>query len=85
MGDIIQLKDRAPWYGMTTKQIVGTQLRARREANGQTRIDVAALTGVAEAVVDAWESGEAQIPAGQLYRLAKHFRVPVASFFGIPT
>ncbi len=77
VADIIQF----PIRGRTPDQVVGGHLRTLRETAGESQVDIATLSHVPEDEVSAWEKGEAQIPAAQLYWLSRHFKVPIASFF----
>lgn len=60
---------------------VGKRLKQLRMQRGQTQIDVAGVLDRTFQQVQKYENGRNRISASVLYTLAKHFEIPVESFF----
>ena len=67
--------------GNSVDRSIGSRLSRLREAGGMSRPSLAALIGVADNLVEDWESGCRRITAVQLFRLAKVLSVPLTAFF----
>jgi transcriptional regulator with XRE-family HTH domain len=64
-------------------QFVGEQLTLLRMKAGVSQTELAELLCVPVSFVEHFEAGAKRIGATQLFKLAGHLNVPVATFFGI--
>jgi transcriptional regulator with XRE-family HTH domain len=73
-----QSEDELSW------EVLGTRLRAAREAAGFRQEDLAELVGISRGTVVAIEAGKARVQSLLLHRLATLYRRELGSFFGAP-
>jgi len=72
-----------PGGGPSVDQFVGDKLKNFREEAGESQAAVASILRLSLAEMHKLELGKKRISASQLFVLARHFNVPVASFFGV--
>lgn len=60
---------------------IGRTLRTLRQSRGLSQERVAALLGVTFQQVQKYENGANRLPVEKLYRLHRHFGVPLDYFF----
>ena len=66
---------------MQLDKYLGLRARQLRERYGVSQAMCAAVIGVAAKTYDAYESGEAPIPATALMKLSEYFNVQISFFF----
>ncbi len=72
------------WGGhspLSVDQFIGARLRHMRSRANQTLNQVSILLRVSDYEIEKIEAGRRRATASQLFLLAQHFEVPVASFF----
>jgi transcriptional regulator with XRE-family HTH domain len=67
--------------GKKIDALIGSWVRALREAQKIRQIDLAKDFGVSQTMVWKWESASSRISGGTLYRLAEYFDVGIEQFF----
>ena len=75
---------RRPWGPEVIRLIdehVGCRLKERRLTFRIAQMDMARLLNVPREVLEAYETGEASIPAGDLYTVAKALEVGTGYFY----
>ena len=73
-----------PWGPEVIRLIdehVGRRLKERRVTLRITRVDMARFLNVPKDILEAYETGEVSIPAGDLYTVAKAFEVRTGYFY----
>lgn len=65
---------------------VGRRLRELRTMRGQTLMQIGDVLDREYQQVQKYENGRNRVSAAVLYKLSKHFQIPIAAFFeGITT
>jgi transcriptional regulator with XRE-family HTH domain len=63
---------------------VARRIKGKRIALGLAEIDLAAVLGVEDGLIGAYEKGTEPVPQEHLTRLSEYFGVPVAYFLPAP-
>lgn len=63
-------------------ELLGRNVRERREARGMTQAELGELLGVTAQQVQKYERGESQMAASRFYNAAKVFNVPMELLAG---
>jgi transcriptional regulator with XRE-family HTH domain len=63
---------------------VARRIKGKRIALGLAEIDLAAVLGVQDDLIEAYEKGTEAVPQEHLTRLSEYFGVPVAYFLPAP-
>jgi transcriptional regulator with XRE-family HTH domain len=80
---VVQYLSKRRWRNHlpSVDQHVGSRLRALREGSGVCSNKVAAVAGVPVRQLCEMEAGRRRVSAAQLFSIARHFDVPVYTFF----